>query len=189
MTLRTERAAATKQRILDAAQALLASPSSGFTLEQVGESAGVSVQTVLRAFGSRHALMAAAVGSARAPRPRIPAPVDDPGAAVTALYDDYEDIGVRVIGILAEEHRSPGLAEIIAIGRADHRGWVEHTFAAQLKSFRGAARLRTTLALVAATDIYVWKLLRIDLELDRAEAEAITRRLVAGAVAKQSKGI
>jgi len=37
-------------------------------------------------------------------------------------------------------------------------------------------------ALVAATDVYVWKLLRRDQGLDRAAAEHVVRRLVEGAV-------
>ncbi len=37
-----------------------------------------------------------------------------PAAAVTALFDDYESIGDRVIRMLAEEHRVEGLAEMAA---------------------------------------------------------------------------
>lgn len=137
MTLRAERAEATKLRILEAARSLFSTPSAGFTLEEVAEIAGVSVQTVLRAFGSKDGLMASIVGSSRSSRPPVEPVTDDTGPVVTALYDDYEEIGMRVINMLAQEHRVPELATVIQTGRDDHRHWVEQAFALQLTSLRG----------------------------------------------------
>jgi AcrR family transcriptional regulator len=184
MAVRAERAAATKQRIVEAARSLASASPAGFTLDEVAERAGVSVQTVLRIFGTKDALFVATVGSSRSPRVTTVAEAADPGSAVAVLFDDYEEIGMRVIGMLAEEHRSPEIARILQAGRADHRGWVENTWAPQLKAFRGAARRKVVLALLAATDVYLWKLLRIDLSLPRAEAEAVIRRLVVGALVR-----
>ena len=66
MAVRGEQAAATRSRILDAARAQFDLRSSDFTLDTVATAAGVSVQTVLRAFGSKHGLVIAAIGTDRA---------------------------------------------------------------------------------------------------------------------------
>jgi AcrR family transcriptional regulator len=182
MTLRAERAEMTREQIVEAARALIASHTAGFTLEQVAERAGVSVRTIMRIFGSKDALYLATIGTSRSPRTSPAAGFDVSDAPVTVLFDDYEEIGMRVIALLGEEHRSPEIAEVLAAGRADHRGWVESTWSAQLKTYRGAKRRQVVLALFAATDVYLWKLLRIDLGLDRDQAEAVVRRLVVGAL-------
>ena len=82
--------------------------------------------------------------------------------------------------MLAEEHRIPGLEGVAAEGRERHRAWVEAAFADQLA--RAAPRERRTVlaALLAATDVYVWKLLRRDLGLDRRASQAAVERLVHG---------
>jgi AcrR family transcriptional regulator len=186
MTLRAERASATRQRILEATRSLIPSPSGDFTLEGVAEAAGTSVQTVLRTFGSKNDLIKAAIGSTRLPERRNSS-TGDVKAAVEALFNDYEQIGERVIWMLAEEHRIPELEEVAQNGRDTHRRWLEQTFAPHLKTLRGAPRKRTLLALVAATDIYVWKLLRLDLGVNRTDSEAIVLRLVTGAIAPEPK--
>lgn len=181
--VRAERAAATRERILDAAQALFVDPSREFTLERVASAAGVSVQTVLRGFGSREGLILEAIGTLR--DSVSPVSVDaftTVGGAVTSLFDDYERIGDRVIRMLAEEQRIPGFAEVAARGREMHRLWVEAAFADRLRGLRGRARTTVVTALVAATDVYVWQLLRRDLHLDRPSAETIVVRLVEGAL-------
>jgi AcrR family transcriptional regulator len=184
MAVRGQKAAATRDRILDATQRLFTDPTSSLTLEQIAAESGVSVQTVLRAFGSKPDLLLAAIGTLRSTEQRE---VDDPpvttAEAVTRLFDDYEQIGNRVIRMLAEEHRVPGFVQVAAEGRARHRAWVEAAFAAQLTPFRGRQRVEVVTALVAATDVYLWQLLRRDLGLGRSTAEAVTNRLVTGAVA------
>lgn len=184
--VRTERAAATKQRILDVAQELFVDPSQPFTLEQVAALADVSVQTVLRAYGSKEGLVLAAIGTIRdSAAPVVVEPFATVAAAVASLFDDYEEIGDRVVRMLAEEHRIPGFAEVAAQGRDMHRGWVEGAFAERLPRRRGARRTTVTTAVVAATDVYLWQLLRRDLGLDRQEAEVIVVRLVEGALGRE----
>jgi hypothetical protein len=55
---------------------------------------------------------------------------------------------------------------------------VERTFAPLVDPLEGAARTRRVAGLVAATDIYTWKLLRRDLGLSRADAERTMRELI-----------
>ena len=180
MANRSEKAAATRQRILDVARTLFDSHATDFTLEKVASTAGTSVQTVLRAFGSKRGLLDEVIGSLRnreAPIADTPQSVEE---AVHLLIDDYESIGDRVIRMLGEESRNPGFAAAADHGRRSHRMWVEASFAKPLSSYRPAVRRRVVLALLAATDVYVWKLLRRDFRVDRKLVESTMQRLVRG---------
>ncbi len=180
MTVRSEKAAATRRRILDAARALFDSHSTDFTLETVASDAGTSVQTVLRAFGSKEGLLDEVIGSLRNRETAAANPPRTADEAVHVLIDDYEEIGDRVIRILGEEHRIPGFAAAADQGRRSHRAWVEASFAEPLSGLRPAVRRRAVLALLAATDVYIWKLLRRDFTIDRKAAESTMQRLVRG---------
>jgi len=182
MAVRAGKAAATRSRILEVAQELFVADSADFTLEKIAAMAGVSVQTVLRAFGNKETLILEAIGTFRSTRE--PLLVDAPGSvsdAVSRLFDDYEEIGDRVIRMLAEEHRVPGFAAVAEVGRARHREWVEAAFAEQLKACPARESSRILVALLAATDVYVWKLLRRDFGLDRKQSEAAVGLLIRGA--------
>jgi AcrR family transcriptional regulator len=187
MEKRAPQAEATRQRILEAAQALFANGSSGFTLESVAAAACTSVQTVLRAFGSKDALTVAAVGTFRDDHRSFEAP-GSLREAVAQIFDDYEQIGDRVIAVLAEEHHVAGFADVARLGRANHRLWAQTVFAAQLRLHRARAREAVLTALVVATDVYVWKVLRRDLALDRPAAQTAMLRLVEGALGTTNKG-
>jgi AcrR family transcriptional regulator len=182
MQTRARQAEATRQRILDAARELFDATSSGFTLEKVAAAAGTSVQTVLRAFGSKDALVMAAMGSLRDDRSRPVERAATPEQAVRRIFDDYEEIGDRVVRILAEEHQVAGFAEIARLGRANHRKWVEQSFEVQLDRRAAGEREAAVTALAVAMDVYVWQVLRRDLRLDRPAAEAAMVRLVRGAL-------
>lgn len=183
MEVRGARAEETRARIVAVAQAQFADPSADITLEGVAEAAGVSVRTVLRAFGTKEGLVLAAIDTMRADSSR---PAQDPPAsiedAVRQVFDDYEGIGDRVVRMLADEHRVPGFAEVAAEGRERHRAWLAAAFARQLAGAHGRDRTRRLDALVAATDVYLWKLLRRDLGRSRGESERIVVRLVRGAL-------
>ena len=186
--VRAEKAAATRQRIVDAAQELFVDQSAEFTLDRVATMSGVTVQTVLRVFGSKEALILAAIGTFRqSDEPRFVGSSGSIAAIIARLYDDYEKIGDRVIRMLAEEFHIPGFGEIAAIGRQKHREWVMAAFAEQLAAQPARKRTRLLTALIAATDVYVWKLLRRDLTLDRRTSQSITELLVTGALHTKEK--
>lgn len=181
--IRAQRADANRQRIIDAAQKLFVDDAKDFTLEQVASLAGVTVRTVLRAFGTKQGLIIEAIGTFRASEPQMPSEsFPSVAAAVTTLFDDYEEIGDRVVRMLADEHRIAGFADVAAHGRDMHRRWVEAGFAEWLRGYRGRERRTVVTALVAATDVYTWKLLRRDLGLDRHNAESAVAHLVNGAL-------
>ena len=187
METRGRQAAATRQRILDAARGLFDDRSSGFTLQNVAAAADVSVQTVLRAFASKEALIVAAIGTFRDRADTFEVP-RSPAEAVSQLFDDYEQIGDRVIRMLAEEHQVAGFADVARQGRERHRAWVEAAFAPELAGRTTRERRHTLVALAAATDVYIWKLLRRDLGLGRAESQSAVTRLVRGALGNHHKG-
>jgi AcrR family transcriptional regulator len=156
MATRARSAEATRQRILDAARDLFEAKSSGFTLENVATAAGVSVQTVLRAFGSKDELIMAVIGSVR-DRSRPFGRAASPEQAVTRLFDDYEEIGDRVVRMLAVEDQVAGFADLARLGRANHREWVQKSFEARLDRCAAGEREAVVTALVLAMDVYVWK--------------------------------
>jgi AcrR family transcriptional regulator len=174
MVARAEAAAATGERILDAAvDAFWESLGHQVSLEEVARRAGVSVQTVIRRFGGRDGLMSAA-GEREAQRiieQRERAPVGDAAGAVRVLVDHYEAMGDRVLKMLAEEGRVPKLREIANRGRELHRRWCASVFASALENRSGVERERRLAELVAICDVYTWKLLRRDAGLSRRQTE------------------
>ena len=182
MTARAAKAEATRARIRKAAITLyLDRPIEDFTLEEVANGAQTTVQTVLRAFGSKEELvyealddMAAAGVALRQTTP------GDIAEAVRAFHEIYEAMGDLVIQRLADEHRRPGLKPGLEAGRRNHRAGVETAFAPQLARVSGIARTRLLTILLAATDVYVWKLLRRDMALSRTDADAIVCRMIEG---------
>ncbi len=184
MAKRGEQAAATKQRIIDAARELISSETPDFTLALVAESAGTSVQTVLRAFGNKEGLIIEAVvgslGSEYATPPPAPRSVPE---VVSRVFDEFEENGDRIMWMVANEHRVDGLAKVIAGGRAIHRERVTAAFADRLAGYSRADRRQAVAALLVATDTYVWKLLRRDLGFGRKAAEAVVARIINGVFA------
>ena len=176
MVARAEAAAATRERILEAAWRRFSKDLyEEVRLADIAADAGVSEQTIYSRFGTKDQLFVAAWAWAIVPEGerRDRAPVGDVSEAVRLLYDSYEAQGDAGLRLLAEEDRNPAIREMTDAGRAWHRAWVERTFAPLLAGSRGAARERRLVALVVATDILVWKLLRREMGLDRATAERI----------------
>lgn len=188
MGARGEAAAATRERILDAALELFwERPGERASLEQIAARAGVTVQTVIRRFGGRAGLFAAA-SEREAERVRIQrdeAPVGDVRGAVRVLVEHYEQLGDRIGRLLAEEHRIPGLSELADAGRAFHRRWCARVFAPSLDALSGVARERRLAQLVAICDFYTWRLLRRDSALSRRQTELALLEMLEAILAEE----
>lgn len=147
---------ATRARILDAAKrAFLEDWYEDITLQSIARAAGVSHQTVLNHFGGKDALFTAATAALSADivaRRDGVAPGDVRGA-IEALIADYEVTGDATIRALASELRLPSLEPQLDAGRAAHRAWVQRVLAPAPEHLP---------ALIVATDVYAWKLLRRD---------------------------
>ncbi|HUG17137.1 MAG TPA: helix-turn-helix domain-containing protein [Thermomicrobiales bacterium] len=174
MVARAEAAAATAERIMDAAVELfLEQPSDQMRLDEVAARAGVTVQTVLRRFGSKEGLFSATVEreSTRVRDERGQVAPGDVQGAIANLVEHYEELGDLVIRLLAEEDRMPGLRMITDRGRALHRDWCQTVFEPFLAPLADADRGRRLAQLVAICDVYTWKLLRRDQGLSRVQTE------------------
>jgi AcrR family transcriptional regulator len=181
MVARAQAAAATAERVLDAAAGLFwEQPGDQISLDEVARRAGVSVQTVIRRFGGKDGLFAAAWEreSERVRRQRDQAPPGDVAAAVRVLAEHYEMFGDRVLKLLAEEDRVPRLREIADRGRAFHRDWCARVFASALAGCPAVARERRLAQFVAVCDVYTWKLLRRDAGLSRRQTELALTELL-----------
>ncbi|AYG04465.1 TetR/AcrR family transcriptional regulator [Gryllotalpicola protaetiae] len=188
MRERAERAERTRERVLTATVALgYSRPLAQLTLQAVADRAGVSVQTVLRQFGTRDELIAAAIeheqGQVRDDRVADP---DDLAASLRSLLVEYERLGDGMIRILGQEEWEPAAAAITGPGRALHRSWVMRAFAPAIAAAADAAA--ATDLLVAATDLYVWKLFRRDRGLGRDATAARIRALVDAVLASLPSG-
>ncbi len=194
MGARAEAAAETARRILRATMDLYTERFyDQVSLEDVAERAGVTVQTVLRRFGSKEQLIFAAAKEERKRlrSQRDRAPIGDVAGAVKALVGTYEEHGDRYLRLLAQEERVPAFRLLTDTGRAHHYEWVERVFAPLLEERTGPERERLLAQLIAICDLYFWKLLRRDLDLSREQTElTITEAITAlGATVSKERGV
>ncbi|MBS1848260.1 MAG: TetR/AcrR family transcriptional regulator [Actinobacteria bacterium] len=152
------------------------------TLNEIATRAGVALQTVINHFGSKEGLLRATLDD-----PRLTAEfgghrfeVEHPTypEAVDMLVDSYERSGDAALRFLALENRIPALETFLAFGRAQHRGWNEAVFAEAIERATPESRERIVAELIAATDVYVWKLFRRDMHLSRDAAVATITAMV-----------
>jgi AcrR family transcriptional regulator len=163
---RADAAERTGARIQAAAFELFRSrPFQEVTLQAIANAAGVTLQTVLRRFGSKEHLFTTAaqrqtdaVFASRAVGP--PADVATIVRTIVASYEDMGDLNWRGV---SQEDQFPLIKQLFDVARARHRQWVERYFAGIIGRARGKERERRTLLLFSATDFYTWKLYRRDL--------------------------
>jgi AcrR family transcriptional regulator len=162
MGARQQAKSATRDVIIRAAiDTFMAERSFAITLPSVAERAQVTVKTVLRHFGSRDSLIDAAWARAydEVMAERVP-PQGDPEAALDVLIAHYERRGGVALAMLADDI-DPRAARMNNAGRLAHREWVEQVFTDRLPA-TADERVRLVDVLVVATDVYAWKLLRLD---------------------------
>jgi AcrR family transcriptional regulator len=181
MSTRAAAAEATRERIIDAA--LVAFTGSWYddvTVRGIAVDAGVALQTLVNHFGTKEALFGVAIErfGNQIEVARATVAVDDIPGAITTLVDDYDESGDAIVRMLALEDRIAVLRPALERGRRGHEQWVERVFAAVLERLRGAERTRRIAALVAATDVYTWKLLRRDRGLTRKQTILAVREMV-----------
>jgi len=187
MTARADAARATGERILDSAEALFVElPFAELSLAQIAERAGVTVQTLIRRFETKEKLVTVVAERvvARVTAQRSQARPGDLEDAVDNLIEHYEEVGPLVLRMLAQEH-IPTLAEIAEQGRALHRNWVERTLGPLIKPATGRDRRATIDQVAAVTDVYVWKLFRLDWRRSRAETARNLRLMLARLLAEE----
>jgi AcrR family transcriptional regulator len=181
MSARAAAAAATRGRLLAAAwQAFAEHPYEEVRLCDIATTAAVSAQTLHTHFGSKNQLFIAAYvwwGEQEIAR-RDAVGVGRVDEAIEVLFDHYEAHGTAILRMLSQEERFPSVRQLTDAGRSYHRDWVARIFAPLLEGSRGAVRVRRLTAMVIATDLLVWKLLRRDMQVNRRQAERIVGEMV-----------
>lgn len=188
MDTRAAAAAATGQRILQATIDLYIERwLEDLTLDDVAARADVTVQTVLRRFGSKAGLIQAVGESLRQQisNQRNQAPAGDIAGAVANLIDHYETTGDVTIRTLAQEQRHDVLHAFAEEGRAFHRAWVETTFGPLLAGRAAGDRDDALTKLVVVTDLYVWKILRRDRGMGRKQTERYVAEMVSAVIGRE----
>ena len=179
MRARKDAVASTRERILRAAYALWAErPYDQVSVQSVADAAGVARQTVIRQFGTKDELALAVVDWQKPREDELRAA--DPGdvdSALERLVDRYESMGDANVRILELEGRVPAIDYLLEVARTGHRDWVERTLVPDAPP---TERDTLVLALYAATDVTLWKLLRRDLGQDRDAVLRTMLRLVRG---------
>lgn len=162
-----------------------AHPLDEITLQAIAERAGVSVQTVIRRFGSKEGVVAAGIAQdaagIRSERDQVA--VGDVAGALQTLLRHYERDGDAVLRTLAIEARLEVARAMAEAGRATHRAWCARVFAPYLPPPASEHYTPRLDAFVAATDLSLWKLLRRDLGRSAAETEQALRLLLRALIA------
>ena len=168
-TVQEEIKALSRQRIIDTVVALYTDEwLDTITLQQIADEAGLTVKTVQRHFGSKENLLVEAHTDVLS-RPEMQRREPEPGDvadAVACVVAHYEVMGRSLWRMLMQEDRYPSLRPLLENGRSFHTTWVQQAFAPQL-----AANPALLNPLYTLTDLFTWKLLRLERGLSMAETE------------------
>lgn len=154
------------------------------TLDMVAREAGVTVRTILRKFGSKEGLIEASIEQdiSNIKKKRDSAVGGDYLKALNILMKDYERIGDAAIRTLAIEHELPIAKKILDSGRAYHREWCVKVFRPFLPDNGTPDYELKLLSFITATEFYLWKLLRRDLNKSPEATLSVFKSLVEGLI-------
>lgn len=182
MTARASAAERTGERILDAMLQRFADlPYDRIRLDDVAADAEVTVQTVIRRFGTKHALLAATVERefTRLASERAAALGESPQRTLHSLVRYYEDHGMLILKLYAEAAQAPGVPELAARARAYHLSWCREAFADVLGVGQDRlTRERRLAQVVAVCDATTWRILRVDGHLSPEQTEQALEELL-----------
>lgn len=182
MSARAQAAERTGNRILDAMlERFSAASYDQIRLEDIAADAGVTVQTVLRRFGSKSGLMGAVfqreLGTIAAAR--AAADTSDPERLIADLVVHYERYGALILKAYREAPFIDGLAKLAGAGRAYHLNWCRNAFAGHLEpGLHQATRTRRLAQLTVICDATTWRILREDLGLSPAQTRTALTEMV-----------
>lgn len=177
-------AEATSQRILEAFLKRVETQwFEEITLDVLAADAGVTVQTVVRKYGGKDGLIEAACQHLeKQVHIRRSTESGDIDRVTQALADDYEASGRLILHLLNQEDRHPALKPALNRGRRGHREWLASVFTPMLDPLPPARRTATLDALVVATDVYTWKLVRVDMERPVTAFKSIVKQMLLAAL-------
>lgn len=176
------------EAILDAAlKAFSTELFDRVTLNAIAKESKVSVQTVIRRFGSKEDLFE---HLAEREEKRVVADRDIPGekglkAALDTLIKHYERDGDMMTNFVSQEHLFEPIQKIVRRGREVHRHWVEKHCSNLFMELDNTKREQAILAAIAATDLSTWKLLRRDHKQKPKDVAEIMYKLLHGISGEQ----
>jgi len=179
-TKRSNSAQKTYERIVEATEVLLANgPLEEVTLQAIAKGSRVSVQTIIRHMGTRDGCLTAVTKlvSERIDSQRGQTKPGDVDSAISNLVDHYESESILILNLLEQANKGENFAKSATErGRNYHRDWIKNCFGPLISDLNQ----ETIDSLVSATDIYLFKLLRLDMGRSIKATKAVIKRLVRG---------
>lgn len=184
MTARAASAEATGDRILEAFKKRICEEwFEDITLDKIARDADVTVMTVIRRFGSKQGLLEAVrVKLGKDVMMRRDLRPGDIDFTAEGVCRDYEEAGTMVLHLLAQEDRHPVIKEMTDHGRRGHREWLAKVFDQALMKLPAAKRTALLDRLVVATDLWVWKLVRLEMGRPPAAFKAMIKAMMRSAL-------
>lgn len=152
------------------------------TLDMVSNEAGVTTRTIMRKFGSKEGLLSETLPALTADIESLrtvtkPGDIDE---ILQVLLSNYETMGEAAIRTINLEPELEIAREIGREGRELHRRWCIEVFSPYLPK-QNTPEFEIQLAsFIAATEIYLWKLIRKDLKLSKEKTRAVFKNLIEG---------
>ncbi|VVB46718.1 Transcriptional regulator, TetR family [Beijerinckiaceae bacterium RH AL1] len=172
---RADATSALRARILDALLAALQVDDYDLiTLNALAESAGTTRQTIIRLFGGKDGVLAALFErfDTQVAARRFTAGDGDLAVLAHCVIDDLEKSGGLVLRLLRQESRVPIIAQRFAEARKQHLAILARELAPLLERLDPSEAETALLQARAVTDTLFWNVLRKDMKLDAAAAEA-----------------
>ena len=159
------------------------------TLEMVAKEAGVTTKTILRKFESKDGMINESLFylATEIKGERTLATVGNIDEILKALLSNYEKMGEAAIRTINLESELEIARQIGAKGRALHRDWCIQMFSPYLPNEQSADYEIQLTSFIAATEIYLWKLMRKDLKLSKGQTFSIFKNLVEGLINQNGK--
>ncbi len=166
MSARADQVAINDSKIMDAVADLwIELPMAELTLEKVAERSGVTVRTILRKYGSKEGLIKSLIENdgGRFTNNRMQVVPGDLPGILDALLEEYELMGDAMIRTLTVEYDFPFTAALLSKARLIHREWCDMVFKPFLPESYSESHETVLSSFIAATEFYLWKLMRKDL--------------------------
>ena len=164
-------------------------PIHDITLDMIAEEAGVTTRTVLRKFGSKEGLLTASLSYDPAEitidrAQAIPGNVDNILQTLLAGYEKMGDAAIRTIQLESELEIARTIGNK---GRAMHRSWCKAVFADFLPPVNSIHYEIQLTSFIAATEIYLWKLMRKDLAMSKKATFKVFKNMLEGVIHQYSE--
>lgn len=181
MSTRAQSAKETEQRVLDVALRLFSEQLyDNVSLEQIAEQAQVTVQTIIRHFGSKEQLFGRAIPPKmeQVYQERMDEAVGDIEGALESLLRHYECWGQFILHLQFQKERVASIEAAVEAGRNAHKEWLKRSFAPQLQRLSAEAYRVRFAQLMAITDIFTWCTLRCEQGLSGDETKKALQDLL-----------